>query len=123
MPNVLYEKDGRIARIILNRAEVMNVIDLEMPQVIEEAVQCADADPDVHVIVFSVAGPVFCAGYDIKSFAETEGSNRGVQDTPWDAMLDYRFKWANTQHFMSLWRAMKPVLCKVHGFAVAGSLT
>ena len=37
MPNVLYEKDGRIARIILNRAEVMNVIDLEMPQVIEEA--------------------------------------------------------------------------------------
>ena len=28
--------------------------------------------------------------------------------------------WANTQAFMSLFRAMKPVLCKVHGFAVAG---
>ena len=28
--------------------------------------------------------------------------------------------WANTQHFMSLWRAMKPVICKVHGFALAG---
>ena len=38
MPNVLYEKDGRIARIILNRPEVMNAIDLEMPQAIEEAV-------------------------------------------------------------------------------------
>ena len=53
MPNVLYEKDGRIARIILNRPEVMNAIDLEMPQAIVEAVQCADADPDVHVIVLS----------------------------------------------------------------------
>ena len=120
MPNVLYEKDGRIARIILNRPEVMNAIDIEMPQAIEEAVQCADADPDVHVIVLSGAGSAFCAGYDLKSFAETEGPNRGVQDMPWDAMLDYRFMWANTQHFMSLWRAMKPVLCKVHGFAVAG---
>lgn len=28
--------------------------------------------------------------------------------------------WENTQHFMSLWRAVKPVLCKVHGAAVAG---
>jgi enoyl-CoA hydratase len=39
---------------------------------------------------------------------------------PWDPIKDYRFMWANTQHFMSLWRAMKPVVCKVHGFAVAG---
>jgi enoyl-CoA hydratase len=39
---------------------------------------------------------------------------------PWDPIRDYAFMWANTQHFMSLWRAMKPVICKVHGFAVAG---
>ena len=53
MPNVHYEKDGSIARIILNRLDVMNAIDLEMLQAIEDAVQCADADPDVHVIVLS----------------------------------------------------------------------
>ena len=35
-------------------------------------------------------------------------------------MKDYAFMWKNTQAFMSLWRAMKPVICKVHGFAVAG---
>ena len=39
---------------------------------------------------------------------------------PWDPMQDYQFMWRNTQHFMALWRAMKPVICKVHGFAVAG---
>ena len=35
-------------------------------------------------------------------------------------MQDYQFMWANTQAFMSLFRAMKPVLCKVHGVALAG---
>ena len=39
---------------------------------------------------------------------------------PWDPIQDYQFMWRNTQHFMALWRAMKPVICKVHGFAVAG---
>ena len=39
---------------------------------------------------------------------------------PWDPMQDFQFMWANTQAFMSLFRAMKPVICKVHGFAVAG---
>lgn len=39
---------------------------------------------------------------------------------PWDPIQDYAFMWGNTEHFMSLWRAMKPVICKVHGFAVGG---
>ncbi len=39
---------------------------------------------------------------------------------PWEPIKDYAFMWQNTQHFMSLWRALKPVICKVRGFAVAG---
>ena len=35
-------------------------------------------------------------------------------------MQDFQFMWRNTQAFMSLFRSMKPVICKVHGFAVAG---
>jgi enoyl-CoA hydratase len=35
-------------------------------------------------------------------------------------MQDFQFMWRNTQAFMSLFRAMRPVICKVHGFAVAG---
>ena len=29
---------------------------------------------------------------------------------PWDPIKDYKFMWRNTQAFMSLWRAMKPVI-------------
>ncbi|WP_299352600.1 crotonase/enoyl-CoA hydratase family protein [uncultured Shimia sp.] len=120
MSHVTYEKDGRIGRITLNRPEVMNAISLEMPGQIAAAVAEAEADTDVHVMVLAGAGSAFCAGYDLKAFAEAEGGNPGVQDMPWDPIKDYQFMWKNTQDFMSLFRALKPVVCKVHGFAVAG---
>ena len=120
MSHVAYEKDGRIGRITLNRPEVMNAISLEMPGQIAAAVAEAEADPEVHVMVLAGAGKAFCAGYDLTAFAEAPGGNPGVQEMPWDPMQDYRFMWRFTQDFMSLFRAMKPVICKVHGFAVAG---
>ena len=43
-----------------------------------------------------------------------------TQPMPWDPMKDYAFMWANTQKFMSIFRCSKPVICKVHGYAVAG---
>lgn len=120
MSKVLYERDGRIARITLNRPEVMNAIDDELPVELEAAVQRADHDPKVHVMVLSGAGKAFCAGYDLTFYAEGNGSGEVTQPMPWDPIKDYQFMWRNTQHYMSLWKAMKPVICKVHGFAVAG---
>ena len=120
MSKVLYEKDGRIARITLNRPEVMNAIDDDLPQLLSQAVSRADQDPEVHVMILSGAGKAFCAGYDLTYYAEWASQNKVVQDMPWDPMQDYQFMWANTQHWMSMFRALKPVICKVHGFAVAG---
>ena len=120
MPAVLYEKDDRIGRVTLNRPEVMNAIDMELPQALADAVAEANADPGVHVIVLSGAGEAFCAGYDLTAYAQTEGPNPGVQEMPWDPMRDYAMMMRNTECFMSLWRSYKPVIAKVHGFAVAG---
>ena len=120
MPAVTYEKDDRIGRITLNRPEVMNAINDDLPVELAAAVAEADADPDVHVMILSGNGPAFCAGYDLTYYAEGNGANNVTQEMPWDPIKDYRFMWGNTQHFMSIWRAMKPVICKVHGYAVAG---
>ena len=120
MSKVLFKKDGRIGRIILNRPDSMNAIDDDMPRELENAVAMADSDCDIHVMVLSGAGKAFCGGYDLAHYAEGSDSNPIVQDMPWDPMQDYQFMWANTQAFMSLFRAMKPVICKVHGFALAG---
>ena len=115
-----YATDGRIARITLNRPERLNAIDEKMPGEIRAAVERANADDGIHVIVLAGAGRGFCSGYDLKAFAETKGENPGVQSMPWDPMVDYRFMKQCTDDFFSLWRSYKPVICKVHGYAVAG---
>lgn len=117
---IRYEKDGRVARITLNRPEKLNAIDTEMPGELRDAARRANADDDVHVIVLSGAGRAFCAGYDLEIFAEAPRPVPGSQQMPWDPMLDYRLMSENTECFMSLWKGHKPVVCKVHGHAVAG---
>jgi len=115
-----YAITGRIARITLSRPARLNAIDDRMPGEIRRAVETANADDRVHVIVLAGAGKAFCAGYDLKKFAEGDPTNRWTQDMPWDPMRDYRGMKANTDDFFSIWRSYKPVICKVHGYAVAG---
>lgn len=119
-PTVLYERDGRIARITLNRPDKLNAIIEGMPVQLSAAVARANDDDDVHVIVLAGAGRAFCSGYDLEYYAERPRPCRGSQDMPWDPMIDYRWMSENTASFMSLWRGLKPVICKVHGYAVAG---
>lgn len=120
MPRVLYELDGRIARITLNRPDVLNAIDDELPVELEAAVERANSDASVHVIVLAGAGRAFCAGYDLAFYAQAAGTNVGVQAMPWDPMKDFAFMMRNTERFMSLFRSHRPVICKVQGFAIAG---
>jgi len=120
MPKVIYEKDGRIGRITLNRPEVMNAIDDDLPIELADCVAKANADPGVHVIVLAGAGEAFCAGYDLTYYAQGTGGTGVTQEMPWDPMKDYAFMMRNTELFMSLWRSYRPVICKVHGYAVAG---
>ncbi len=120
MAKVLYERDGRIARITLNRPDVLNAIDDDVPRELAACVAQADNDRQVHVIVLSGAGRAFCAGYDLTYYAQAAGTNSGTQKMPWDPMKDYAFMMRNTELFMSLFRSKRPVIAKVHGFAVAG---
>ena len=120
MPRVLYQRDGRIARITLNRPEVLNAIDGALPSELEAAVTEANRDPAVHVIVLAGAGRAFCAGYDLSLYAEARDPNTWTQEQPWDPMRDFALMMRNTEAFMSLFRSYRPVICKVHGFAVAG---
>ena len=115
-----YSVAGRIARITLNRPARLNAIDDKMPREIRRAVEAANEDDRVHVIVLAGAGKAFCAGYDLKKYAEGDPGNRWNQPMPWDPMKDYRGMKANTDDFFAIWRSYKPVICKVHGYAVAG---
>jgi enoyl-CoA hydratase len=114
-----YEVDGRIARITLDRPERGNGITLEMPRELAAAVEEADLNPDVHVIALAGNGKGFCGGYDLVWSAEQTLPNHDPSE-PWDPTIDYAMMSRNVRGFMSLFNANKPVVCKVHGFCVAG---
>ena len=133
-----YERTGRIARITLNRPERGNGITLEMPQELAACVERANLDPEVHVIALAGNGKGFCGGYDLVASAEQKGDDapsRWPEGSPldppvvaqnhdpsrtWDPVLDWQLMSRNVRGFMSLFHGDKPVVCKVHGFCVAG---
>lgn len=140
LKTLTYEVTGRVARITLNRPERGNGITLEMPAELAACVERANLDPAVHVIALAGNGNGFCGGYDLVVTAEQRpGLEQGLTSWPngspmdlkiqlanhdpdetWDPMLDYAMMSRNVRGFMSLFHSDKPVLCKVHGFCVAG---
>ncbi|HEU4906908.1 MAG TPA: crotonase/enoyl-CoA hydratase family protein [Solirubrobacterales bacterium] len=140
LTTLLYETDGRVGRITLNRPERGNGIVPRMPVELAACVERANLDPAVHVIALSGAGTGFCGGYDLVASAEGDmgGLGEGMEappgaptdpatiganhapETNWDPVVDYQFMSRNVRGFMSLFHSEKPVLCKVHGYCVAG---
>lgn len=117
--SIRYEVADRVATITLNRPERLNAIDEHMPREIRQAVERAEEDDRVHVVVVTGAGRAFCSGYDLGTFAQRSDAPYS-QEMPWDPMVDYRMMSRNTEDFMSLWRSSKPTVAKVRGYAVAG---
>jgi enoyl-CoA hydratase len=133
-----YATEGRVARITLNRPERGNGITTRMPVELAECVERANLDPEVHAIALAGNGSGFCGGYDLVASAEGDMSELGGDappgspldpaviaanhqpETNWDPVLDYQFMSRNVRGFMSLFHSDKPVLCKVHGYCVAG---
>ncbi len=111
----------RIARLLLNRPDKLNAINDETPREIRAAVEWANAQPEIHVIVLEGAGKGFCGGYDLTHFGQSDIDHPCQQESAhWDPMQDYAFMKRNTEDFMSLWKSAKPTIAKVHGACVAG---
>jgi enoyl-CoA hydratase len=116
---ITYEVTGRIARITLNRPDRGNGITLAMPRELAACVERANLDPGVHVVALAGNGTGFCGGYDLVESAEAELPNHDPSQ-PWDPVVDWQMMSRNVRGFMSLFHSDKPVVCKVHGFCVAG---
>ncbi len=134
-----YAVTGRIARITLNRPARGNGITLDLPRELAACVERANLDPAVHVIALAGNGSGFCGGYDLVDSAEklqigeddaarplgspldprVQMRNHAPGET-WDPVIDYAMMSRNVKGFMSLFHSDKPVVCKVHGFCVAG---
>ena len=110
-PAVLVAHANAVAWITLNRPQAMNAINDDLRAQLPAALRAADADPAVRVIVISGAGErAFCAGADIKGFAEAPSPAQFRQK---------RLQGHWTEAFDD---AKKPVIASIHGYCLGGGL-
>ena len=107
---VLYEKQGNIVIITLNRPHSLNAINRQLRGELADAITQFDGEPDAFVAIITGAGRAFCSGRDLKERAEDNAA--GVQARAAQSMSpDRPYMWPQT------W---KPLIAAVNGFALAG---
>ena len=109
----------RVARVTLNRTQRGRGITPGLVAGLVECVERAAVDPSVHVLLLSGNGKGFCGGYNLVEYGEGQIPNHDPTQ-PWDPMIDHAMMSRNVRGFMALFHCSKPVVCKVHGFCVAG---
>jgi enoyl-CoA hydratase len=107
---VVYEVEGRVATVTLNRPEKLNAITVELQDDLLAALGEAEADPGVHVAIVTGAGRGFCAGYDLG------GANAPVGGVPGDRDWLGRVM----EGWLRIWDLRLAVVAKVHGVCLAG---
>lgn len=109
---IKFECEGNVAHIVLNRPERLNALGKTSLTEINAAMDRAEADRDIRVILISGAGRAFSSGFDLKD--QMENRPEGAQ--VWRDILDLDF---NTT--MRFWNSPKPTIAAVHGACLAGA--
>jgi enoyl-CoA hydratase len=110
---VLYEADGKVGIVTLNRPEKLNALSMDLRLAIEQVLTRADDDAATSVIVLRGAGRSFCVGFDV-------GGGGGAHPWRHDA-LKYHARLATSfRCLMTPWTLRKPVIASVQGHALGG---
>ncbi len=108
---ILVEREGHVARVILNRPERRNALSFAAWQSLAASFDNLAADPEVRVVVLTGAGDrAFCAGNDISEFAEKRSTPEQV--AAYDAVVAHAYE--------VIQGLEKPLVARVRGSAVGG---
>src|SRR5882762_6853399 len=113
------ETRNRVGIITLTRAAEYNTITPELRDQLGAAIDRADADHDVHVILLRAEGPAFCAGYALAGSTRAQAGETSRKRV-WDSVADYGMISQYVNVYMKLWYAKKPTIAAVHGWCIGG---
>ena len=109
--NIIFEKKDGVARITLNRPDVLNALDAKTLEELGAAAEDIDNDISVRVVVITATGRAFCTGADLT----------GVANIPEGKPRDYFLRlWNKT--FSAIENISVPTIAVVQGMAYAGGL-
>ncbi len=124
--DILYDEDGRLAYITLNRPEKLNALSNNLRGELFHALKRAEGNPEVGVIVIRANGRAFSSGYDLTPTRLASAGSEYVN--PISLLPDTNTthpgpgQWA--RHVVmanwTIWELAKPVVAQVHGYCLAG---
>lgn len=119
---ITYEVDDRVAIITFNRPKRMNAMSLQLCKEVKQAVEEADSDPDIRVVIVTGAGgKAFSAGYDLNDPDDPVSQAAEGEERPginfWRDRLNH-----DLEYTYSVWNCSKPVICMINGYCLAGGL-
>ena len=107
---LLYEKQGPLAHISLDRPDVLNAYNIQMRDDFSEVLAAVRDDPDVGCLLITGQGRAFCAGADLTEFG-TAPSQAVARKVRWE-----RDVWGQ---FLSL---PVPVVAAIHGYCIGSGI-
>lgn len=113
-PHVIIERDGHIARIILNRPKQMNALTVGMMETIGKALNEFEYEDEIRVVIIKGNGRAFCTGMDLLEVAEQHHNVSPQQDRRETNRLGMWFQ-------RNLWEFSKPTILQLHGYCYAGA--
>jgi enoyl-CoA hydratase len=108
---IIYEKKEAVAKITLNRPQVLNAMNDVMFREIGEALEDSEEDNTIRVVVITGKGRAFCTGVDLKFSREKLTSQKAKEDF---------YRYGNRVKMRRIVEMSKPVIAAVNGFALAG---
>jgi len=121
--DILYEQEGGVVTVTLNRPDKLNAYTATMGLELENAFRTADEDDSVRAIVVTGAGRAFCAGADISSGANAFDVNSGQSKSMGGAAVRERRATGGGGFIGAIYDCRKPSIVAFNGPAVGVGLT
>lgn len=120
MPDTLRtETESGVRSIVLDRPEAYNTITPQVRDELDAAIDEADRDNAIRVILLRAEGPAFCAGYGL-DWATAWSDREEERERVWDSVADLMSISRYVDVFMKLWYARKPTMAAVQGWCIGG---
>ncbi|MFZ0888611.1 MAG: crotonase/enoyl-CoA hydratase family protein [Candidatus Binataceae bacterium] len=114
------ETHGAVRSIVFCRPDEYNTITPQLRDELDAAIEAADADHRIRVILLRAEGPAFCAGYGLNWATRAQAEEQKSRRRAWDSVADLQMISRYVRTYLKLWYASKPTIAAVNGWCIAG---